>query len=104
MRWLTDFFDNDHLKAVSANIWIRLCKFPSELKVFYRKQVGLDEPKTLRENWWSVFTDPFAMGCTKVVNNLLLNYIRDNETTLGTDEDSVEAISEGDVSTSIAGW
>ncbi len=51
-----------------------------------------------------MFTDPFAMGCTKVVNNLLLNYIGDDEITLGTDEDSVEAISEGDVSTSIAGW
>ncbi|MDC0316007.1 hypothetical protein OAL32_03715 [Synechococcus sp. AH-551-G15] len=72
--------------------------------MFYRKQVGLDEPKTLRENWWSVFTDPFAMWCIKVVNNLLLNYIGDDEITLGTDEDSVEAISEGDVSTSMAGW
>ena len=44
------------------------------------------------------------MWCTKVVNNLLLNYIGDDEITLGTDEDSVEAISEGDVSTSMAGW
>lgn len=44
------------------------------------------------------------MWCTKVVNSLLLNYIGDDEITLGTDEGSVGAISEGDVSTSMAGW
>ena len=104
MRWLTDFFDNDHLKAVSTNIWIRLCKFPSKLKVFYRKQVGLDEPKTLRRELVVSVHRPFRNVVYKGCQQLAMNYIGDDEITLGTDEDSVEAISEGDVSTSMAGW